>query len=123
MELIIGGAYQGKTDYAQRAYGVTDAQIFTCTGLELDLRARCLRHLERYALACVRAGKEPAQALAALDLSDKILICDDISCGIVPLDQTERAWREATGRMTTLLARQAQHVTRIFCGLPLELKG
>lgn len=123
MELIIGGAYQGKTDYARRVYGVTDAQIFTCTGPELDLRARCVRHLERFALACVRAGKEPAQELAALDLTDKILICDDISCGIVPLDQTERAWREATGRMTTQLAGQAQHVTRIFCGLPLELKG
>lgn len=123
MELIIGGACQGKTDYAKRVYGLTDAEIFTCEGLELDLRARCLRHLESFALACVRAGIEPARQLATLELADKILICDDISCGIVPLEQTERFWREATGRMTTLLAKNARHVTRIFCGLPLELKG
>ncbi len=57
MVLLIGGAYQGKTAYAQTKYGLRDAEIFTCEGEALDLTARCLRHLERFALACVRAGK------------------------------------------------------------------
>ena len=56
MVLIIGGAYQGKTAYAQTKYALRDAEIFTCEGEALDLTARCLRHLERFALACVRAG-------------------------------------------------------------------
>ena len=80
------------------------------------------RHLERFALACVRTGKEPADVLGGLDLSEKILICEDISCGVVPMDAEAREWREAVGRMNAALAAQADTVTRIFCGLPLELK-
>ena len=123
MILIIGGAYQGKTAYAKQTYGLQDADIFTCETELLDLSARCLRHLERFALACVRAGKEPADVLAGLALSGKILICEDISCGVVPMDAETREWREAVGRMNAALAAQADTVTRIFCGLPLELKG
>ena len=122
MELIFGGAYQGKTQYAAQKYGLTDADIFTCEGLALDPAARCIRHLERFALACVQAGKEPADELRTLDLSDKILLCEDISCGVVPMDAEAREWREAVGRMNAALAAQADTVTRIFCGLPLELK-
>ena len=87
------------------------------------IRARAIRHLERFAQACVRAGKEPAEVLNAIDLSDKILICEDISCGVVPIDPEQRAWREAVGRMNAMLAARAERVTRIFCGLPMELKG
>lgn len=123
MILIIGGAYQGKTAYAKKTYGIQDAEIFTCETETLDLTARCLRHLERFALACVRAGKEPADVLAGLDLHGKILICEDISCGVVPIDPEQRAWREAVGRMNAMLAARAERVTRIFCGLPMELKG
>ena len=123
MVLIIGGAYQGKTAYAKQTYGLQDADIFTCETELLDLSARCLRHLERFALACVRTGKEPADVLGGLDLSEKILICEDISCGVVPIDPEQRAWREAVGRMNAMLAARAERVTRIFCGLPMELKG
>ena len=123
MILIIGGAYQGKTAYAKQTYGLQDADIFTCETELLDLSARCLRHLERFALACVRTGKEPADVLGGLDLSEKILICEDISCGVVPIDPEQRAWREAVGRMNAMLAARAERVTRIFCGLPMELKG
>ena len=123
MVLLIGGAYQGKTAYAKQTYGLQDADIFTCETELLDLSARCLRHLERFALACVRTGKEPADVLGGLDLSEKILICEDISCGVVPIDPEQRAWREAVGRMNAMLAARAERVTRIFCGLPMELKG
>lgn len=122
MVLIIGGAYQGKTEYAKKTYGLQDADIFTCENTGIDPNARAIRHLERFALACVRAGKEPAEVLNAIDLSDKILICEDISCGVVPMDAVEREWREAVGRMNAMLAAKAERVTRLFCGLPLELK-
>ena len=122
MVLIIGGAYQGTTEYAKKTYSLQDADIFTCENTGIDTNARVIRHLERFALACVRAGKEPAEALRALDLSDKILICEDISCGVVPMDAVEREWREAVGRMNAMLAAKAERVTRLFCGLPLELK-
>ena len=122
MVLIIGGAYQGKTENAKKTYSLQDADIFTCENMDIDPNARVIRHLERFARACVRAGKEPAEVLNAIDLSDKILICEDISCGVVPMDAVEREWREAVGRMNAMLAAKAERVTRLFCGLPLELK-
>ena len=123
MVLLIGGAYQGRAAYAEQAYGLRDADIFTCEGETLNLSAPCLRHLERFARACVRARKEPADVLAGLDLHGKILICEDISCGVVPMDAEAREWREAVGRMNAALAARADTVTRMFCGLPMELKG
>ena len=119
MELIIGGAAQGKTAYAEKKYGLTEDEIFVCgNSSENDLSARCITHLERYVRACLEEGSEPRTDFR----EDAILIADDISCGIVPVDAEERAWREKTGRYLTRLAEKAVHVTRIFCGLPEELK-
>ena len=122
MELIFGGAYQGKTQYAAKKYAFSETDIFTCDGLQLDTGARCIRHLERFARACAEAGLDAREEFARLSPRACVLIADDISCGIVPLDRLERAWREASGRLLSSLAAQADTVTRIFCGLPLEVK-
>ena len=37
-------------------------------------------------------------------------------------DLLQRACREAAGRLSCLLARRADRVVRVFCGLPLVLK-
>jgi adenosyl cobinamide kinase/adenosyl cobinamide phosphate guanylyltransferase len=123
MELIIGGAYQGKRDWAKAQFSLTDADIFTCRGLEVDGAKRCVCHLEAFTLACAQAGLDPREVWDFAASRDKILIADDISCGVVPTDALTRAWREDTGRFLTQLAAQADRVTRIFCGLPVRLKG
>ena len=119
MDLIFGGAYQGKLAYAREIYGLADSDIFTCTESgEIDFSKRCVCALEEYVLACVRAGRTPESTFRP----NAVLICRDISCGVVPMDAEAREWREAVGRMNAALAAQADTVTRIFCGLPLELK-
>ena len=124
MHLIIGGAHQGKTDYAVENLGVVREEISVCTLEETpDLSASCITHLERHVLRCLRLGLDPLEELRPAGLADKVLICEDISCGIVPIDPELRAWREATGRFLCALSREAGQVTRIFCGLPLALKG
>lgn len=124
MHLIIGGAYQGKEDYAVRELGMDSEKICHCDlAGEPDFSASCIAGLEQFSRRCVRTGREPAEVLEALELRGKVLICEDISCGLVPLEAEERAWREATGRMLCALAARAERVTRIFCGLPQRLKG
>lgn len=125
MHLIIGGAFQGKTDWAKAQFGLKDADILECTEQVLsDLSAKCITHLERFALCCLRQGQEPKTVLLEEKdrWKDSVLICDDISCGVVPLDAETRAWREACGRMLSALSMEAETVTRIFCGLPQRLK-
>ena len=125
MHLIIGGAFQGKTDWAKAQFDLTDADILECTeDRDVDFSRPCITHLERFALYCLRQGQEPKAVLAqrAEGWKNSVLICDDISCGVVPLDAEDRAWREACGRMLNDLSIQAETVTRMFCGLPQRLK-
>jgi adenosyl cobinamide kinase/adenosyl cobinamide phosphate guanylyltransferase len=55
-------------------------------------------------------------------LQNKILILDDISQGIVPMDPILRQWREATGRAMLYLSKEAKEVYRVFCGIGEKLK-
>lgn len=125
MDLIIGGAFQGKTAYAKEHYGFSDGEIFTCTAeMGADFSRPCVRRLEQYALFCLRRGLVPEQEILTRreEWKQAVLICDDISCGVVPMEAETRAWREATGRMLAVLSREAATVTRLFCGLPQRLK-
>ena len=124
MILIIGGAYQGKLDYAQTALGVKTDQVFSCAGRKIDFSKRCIYRLEEYSLACVRAGVEPAEEMKTFreQWKDSVLICQDISSGVVPMDPEMRQWRNANGRLCQYLAGQADRVIRVFCGLEQRLK-
>ena len=52
-----------------------------------------------------------------------IVTCDEVGCGVVPVEPAQRARREAVGRLCCRLAERAERVERIFCGLPMVLKG
>lgn len=132
MILIIGGAYQGKLEYAKETFGLKDEDIFDCAEANdgsdwpsIDLNAKALNHFERYILACTREGIEAvAHVEASLEwLEDKIILADDITQGVVPLDKLERVWREETGRSLVLLGKEAEKVIRVFCGISQEIKG
>lgn len=58
-----------------------------------------------------------------LSVPDKIIIGDEIGCGIVPLEPEEREYREIYGRMMCRIAQQAESVTRIICGIYQVIKG
>ena len=60
MELIIGGAFQGKTAFAKENFGISDEEIFVCnkdSAPEFD--KKCITHIERFSFWCVEHGFEP----------------------------------------------------------------
>ena len=124
MDLIIGGAYQGKLDYARETYHLKESDIFTCEGTEIDFSRTAVYGLERFTLACIRAEKDPAQYIKEHEAqwTDSVLICEDIFCGVVPLGAEMRQWRQQTGRLCQYLSGKARRVSRIFCGLEQRLK-
>lgn len=124
MVLIIGGAYQGKRDYAKNAFHLTEVDIFTCNGTEIDFSHRCIDRLEEFVLACVREGIDPEEYLREHEAlwKDSVFLCRDIFCGVVPMDPVIRKWRHTTGLVCQYLAGQASQVSRIFCGLEQRLK-
>ena len=125
MIFIIGGAYQGKLEFAKKSYSLTDAEICTCTeDTGIEFGARCLYNIQEYTLWCVRNGVDAAEVFREnrTKWEDSILICEDIFCGVVPLGKEMRAWREMTGRLCAYLSAEAKSVSRIFCGLEQKLK-
>ena len=114
MKLIIGGAYQGKRAFAMEKLGIPETQIFTCEDTHIDFSKPCIDRLE--------AGIDPMEQLKEQDLSDKVIICMDIFCGVVPIDATMRLWRHTTGLVCQYLAQNADSVSRIYCGLEQRLK-
>lgn len=72
-------------------------------------------------------GAAPAEAAdwmrARRDLwQDKILVITDVSQGIVPMEAETRAFREMNGRLMLYLAREAEEVYRVFCGIGKRIK-
>ncbi len=110
MDLIIGGAYQGKLSYAVKNYRLIDDDICDLSsGYVAD--KRCYFHLE-------------ANSDISLDLllGADVIISREVGSGVVPIDASQRLWREKHGTLLQELAKQADHVYRIFCGLEEQLK-
>lgn len=125
MILIFGGAHQGKLDYAQQTYG-PGLTVSACRKdeAEPDFGGVILSAYHLLILAQLRKGIDPCAYLGAhwADFREKIILCDDISCGVVPIDTEARQWREAVGRCMGMLTRRADAVIRVFCGIGMRLK-
>lgn len=119
MDLVIGGAYQGKLDYAVETWGLEKADICDCSAEKADFSKRCLYHYELYLFDCIKEGETPRLP----SRTDAIVIADDVSSGVVPMGKDERAWRELCGRTLTEIANRSESLTRLFCGIPKRLKG
>lgn len=125
MILVFGGAYQGKLEYAKEHWNFSDDDVFFCEeNLTIDLSKKVICGLEKFVYACACKGVETKDVLAEYDvpLDDKILIADDISQGVVPIEPDRRAWRESVGRTLLWLGKNADEVHRVFCGLGQRLK-
>lgn len=148
MKLIIGGAYQGKLAYAKKEYGVTEGwldgrtcrpgEIWHCRGIycfheyvkrmlpgkaaTADAEDAAWLHLQNDDLSSLEQQAHRFVTLLLQENPDLLIVSDELGCGVVPVEKTDRLWREATGRICTELAAQAEEVVRVTCGLGLRLK-
>ena len=124
MILVIGGAYQGKLTYVMENH--PGKKVFQCNAEnpEMDLSADIINSIHLLVLAQIRAGIDTLTYLHEKlpDINGKIIVCDDISCGVVPVDQESREWRETVGRCLGLISKNADEVIRVYCGIAGNLK-
>ena len=105
MVLLVGGAYQGKAALAKRLY--PDLPLVQ------NLHGRVRDELA--------AGRDP---MALLDsLRGHAVTCDEVGCGVVPLDRADEDYREAVGRLCCAIAEEADAVVRVMAGVPQWIKG
>ena len=127
MVFVIGGAYQGKLDYVRAQVCAPDTSVWACheQNLEIDWSCQVIDKIHLLVWARQQAGLDTLDYLRQHQslLQEKIVICDDLSSGVVPIDRDTRFWRENVGRCSVWLAREAERVVRVFCGLATELKA
>ena len=124
MEMIIGGAYQGKAAYAKAQFPDVDWKFGGEITEEELLKAAGVLGLQEYIRKALKAGEDLtglAEKLAQQD-TDVILVSEEVGYGIVPADAFERQYREAVGRVCTALAAKSRRVTRVVCGIGTVLK-
>ena len=125
MTLIIGGAFQGKLEYAVNRFGLSEDEIYRCSYDDpaCPIGKRAVYEADKWVLALIRANKNiQDETQRFIAESPHIVIANDISCGVVPIDPQIRLWREETGRFLGQLAREAHKVVRMYCGLATEVK-
>lgn len=107
MILIVGGLSCGKREFAMRELGAALEEMSDA--------------MDEKPILFDLQSLSPLPGLEAL-LEKKMVICNEVGCGVVPIDQTEREHRETVGRLCVELARQAQAVYRVQCGIGMRLK-
>ena len=126
MILIFGGVYQGKLAYALQRFGANEADVYRCrdNSAEIPQNKKIIYEIDKWILALLKNEADVEQAMRQfIDRSrDAAVICNDISCGVVPLDPVLRKWREAVGRSLAALSQNSDEVIRMFCSIPARIK-
>lgn len=124
MMLIIGGAYEGKTEYA-KAVGISDICDGETAGFEEIKKHKCVKNYQMLVKRQLEAGLDPLNEAKKLfdKCPDIVIISTEIGCGIVPIEKSERIWREIVGKVCCFLAAKSEKVIRISCGIASVIKG
>ena len=126
MILIFGGAYQGKLTYTLERFKLTDADVYKCYSDNslIPEKVKIIYEIDKWILSLIKDGIDVDNAIQQFvdNNRDAIVICNDISCGIVPLDPILRKWRDAVGRSLAVFSGISDEVIRLFCGIPTRIK-
>lgn len=109
MKLYIGGAYQGQEELA-----ITEnpsGEIFA--DFHNTIRSAALEENQDPRAFARRFCKDHPKA---------IIVANEVGAGVVPIEASERAFREAVGRALCIVAQNAESVTRCVCGVAVRLK-
>lgn len=125
MILIFGGVYQGKLDYALANFGLDGSHVYTCSDTSINMPCgKVIYQFDQWILALVQENENVEEKVQHFieENKDAIVICNDVSGGVVPIDSKIRKWREETGRAMGKLAQQSDEVIRLFCGITSRIK-
>ena len=130
MKLVIGGAHQGKREYAKKKYGGIEPDEFqwvdgkSCSFEEV-YSCRGIYHFELLMKRMMKAGEDTSHLASRIAEKnpDIVIVSTEIGYGLVPVNAFDREYREQTGRVCTQLAELSSRVDRVVCGIGVTLKG
>lgn len=127
MELVIGGYAQGKLNYVLGKHDVKAGKIFDGEipdNIENLKETVVINRLHQWIRARIAQGGCPEEEILAFveQCPNCVIISDEIGNGIVPVEAFERKYRERTGRTLVELAKKAEEVERVICGIGQKIK-
>ena len=127
MKLIIGGYAQGKLDYVLAKYHLQENAVWDGIlpdNAVLQDKPVIINHFHQWVKQRILDGGCPEEEIVSFlnDYENCIIICDEIGNGIVPIDKFEREYRERVGRILIGLAKRAEEVERVLCGIGQIIK-
>ena len=127
MNLVIGGAYQGKLAFAQKEYQLEDPRDWAdgevCSREEL-FSCRGINHFHLFVRRMLEAGEEVSSLAEELLQRNPraVVVTTELGCGVVPVEAFDRNYRESCGRLCTRLAEASSRVHRVICGVGTVIK-
>ena len=121
MILIIGGAYKWKLDFAKKDLKIDKRSIaYTNRDREYVIEdMTTLYGYEEVVLSQIRGGISPSKWLLEniSSFKGKVIIAQDMSCGVVPIEKEQRALLEELGKCLRIFSNHRDEVYRLFCGI------
>lgn len=110
MILVIGGAYQGKRAFAGQLALERSYEVIDC------FQDRVRRQMEE------KRPLEPFLEELLKNNPHTVIVMDEVGCGIVPMNAQDREYREWVGAAGQFLAKEAEKVYRVMCGIGVQIK-
>lgn len=127
MKLVIGGYAQGKLNYVLGKYDVEASMVYDSEipeKIEEEKGTVIINHFHNWLKTKISYGGCPEKEI--LEFVEKypncVIISDEVGNGIVPIEAFEREYRERTGRILVELAKRAEEVERVICGIGQKIK-
>lgn len=128
MILVVGGSYQEKLKFVIDKFSINENEIVDCNNVDLlnlkDLRNyKVIDNFENFIYEELKNDRNPEKDFSELSLNDDmIIICDDLACGVVPIDKFYRDMRETTGRLLCSISKNSNEVYNVLYGVGKKVK-
>lgn len=126
MILVVGGAFQGKKDFAAALTGISAenyADGRTCAFEEI-FEKPVVCHFHEYVRRMLEEHRDTAGLVDEITRRNPslVIISNELGYGVVPVERFDRLYRETTGRVCTQAAAASDEVYRVICGIGTRIK-
>ena len=127
MELIIGGAYNSKLNFALNYYNLKQEDFQN--GAECNINDAFHKKgiyklhflLRRFIISGINDYNKIIEKILLSNI--EIIICTEVGNGVVPLDRIDNQMRESVCRILSIISEKSTRVIRIYYGIPSVIKG
>lgn len=110
MILVVGGVFQGKKEFAKELAAQRKMQMVNVFHNQIQKLLEEGEDVEVYIEELLGKSR------------NVVIVMDEVGAGVVPVERSDREYREAVGRAGQLLAKEAEEVYRVICGIGVRIK-